>query len=96
MLEIIAQTSMYQEILGRGLKEGIEQGREQEVRKLVSRLLNKRFAVFDQEVQDEIDALSVEQLEELNESILDFQSLDDLHFWLVKQKNKHGNQSNRV
>ena len=31
MLEIIAQTSMYQEILGRG----VQQGREEEIRKML-------------------------------------------------------------
>ena len=96
MLEIIAQTSMYQEILGRGREEGIEQGREQEVRKLVTRLLNKRFLVLNQELQNEIDALPIEDLEELNEAILDFQSRDDLRFWLLKQKNKNGNQTDQT
>ena len=43
MLEIIAQTSMYQEILGRGRQAG----REEEIRKVLLKLLTKKFGGSD-------------------------------------------------
>lgn len=76
MLEIIAQTSMYQEILSRG--------REEEIRKLLPRLLTKRFGTLGAETEESVGELSVEQAENLAEAIFDFEKREDLDGWLAK------------
>ena len=80
MLEIIAQTSMYQEILGRGLR----QGREEEIRKVLSKLLTKRFGEIDAQTEESVNELSVEQAENLAEAIFDLEKPEDLNNWLAK------------
>ncbi len=80
MLEIIAQTSMYQEILGRGVR----QGREEEIRKMLLRLLPKRFGEIDAQTEESVNELSVEQAENLAEAIFDLETPADLNNWLAK------------
>jgi predicted transposase YdaD len=84
MIEIIAETSLYKEIIGRGLEAGLQQGREEESHKLLTKLLIKRFGSVDSETQTQIRSLSVEKCEELAEAIFDFQTVADLHSWLAK------------
>ncbi len=76
MLEIISQTSMYQEILSRG--------REEEVRKILLKLLTKRFGEIDSETEESINELSIEQAENLAEAIFDLETREDLNNWLAK------------
>ena len=76
MLDIIAQTSMYQEILGRG--------REEEIRKILLKQLNKRFGEIDLQTKESVGELSVEQAEDLAVAIFDFETVADLHDWLAK------------
>ena len=73
MLELAAelqQTRVYQE------------GREDEGRALVLKLLTRRIGAIPPEVRAQVEALSLEQLEALGEALLDFSSLDDLSVWL--------------
>ncbi len=64
-----------------GLEQGLEQGRLQEI-KLVIRLLNRRFGEIPSNITESIRQLSVEQLEDLGEALLDFDSQADLRQWL--------------
>lgn len=80
MLEIIAQTSMYQEILGRGRQAG----REEEIRKVLSKQLTKRFGELDTATAESINELSIEQAENLAEAIFDLETREDLNNWLAK------------
>lgn len=84
MLEIIAQTSLYQEVLRRGLEEGREQGLEEEIRRVLFKLLKKRFGALDANTKENINELSVEQAESLAEAIFDFETREDLNNWLSK------------
>jgi len=65
-----------------GLEQGLEQGREVEARSLVFRLLNRRVGELPQEVCQQVESLSLEQLENLGEALLDFSSIADLDAWL--------------
>ena len=65
-----------------GLEQGLEQGREVEARSLVFRLLNRRVGELPQEVCQQVESLSLEQLENLGEALLDFNSIADLDAWL--------------
>ena len=88
MLEIIAQTSLYQEVLRRGMKEGREEGREkgreEEIRRILLKQLTKRFGALDANTEESINELPVEQAENLAEAIFDFETREDLSNWLTK------------
>ncbi|MDZ8051805.1 MAG: Rpn family recombination-promoting nuclease/putative transposase [Aulosira sp. ZfuVER01] len=66
-------------------EEGREVGREQEARSLILRQLKRRFGELNDELQTQIQALSLETLEALGEALLDFSTLADLEGWLQGQ-----------
>ncbi|MEO0968202.1 MAG: Rpn family recombination-promoting nuclease/putative transposase [Cyanobacteria bacterium J06639_18] len=49
---------------------------------LILRLLNCKVGELPQEIRQRIEALSLEELENLAEALLDFTSMNDLHVWL--------------
>jgi hypothetical protein len=69
-----------------GRAEGIQAGRAEGIQageaKLVLRLLQRRFGEIPQNLTEQIQELSVEQIENLGEALLDFQSRSDLVSWL--------------
>ncbi|MFN6529432.1 DUF2887 domain-containing protein [Nostoc sp. ChiSLP03a] len=66
----------------RAIREAKEEGREEEARSLILRLLNRRVGEFPESLQRQIQGLSVEQLEALGDALLDFSTLADLEGWL--------------
>jgi hypothetical protein len=72
--------------LEQGLEQGLERGQKQEASRLVLRLLTHRFGTVPETVEAEIKTLSVERLEDLGESLLDFTQFDDVVEWLAKQR----------
>ncbi|MBN3885091.1 MAG: Rpn family recombination-promoting nuclease/putative transposase [Nostoc sp.] len=87
--EDMRESAIYQEILEEGLQEGrqrgieqgIEQGRQSELR-LVIRLLTRRLGSINSQLQSRLQELSLAQLEDLGEVLLDFVSEADLMNWL--------------
>jgi len=77
-LQDLKKTRFYQEALGEGKAEGRQEGEAN----LVIRQLNRRLEEIPQNLREKILAMSVEQLENLGESLLDFESLSDLVNWL--------------
>jgi predicted transposase YdaD len=65
-----------------GMQRGIEQGMQREGANLVLRLLNRRFGQVTTSVEKQIRQLSVKQLEDLGEALLDFENEADLLHWL--------------
>jgi len=63
-------------------QEAKEDGREEEGRGLVLRLLNRRFGVLPESLASQIANLPLTQIESLAEALLDFQTLSDLEAWL--------------
>jgi Domain of unknown function (DUF4351) len=53
--------------------------------RLVLRLLNRRIGEIDTSFIEQIQGLSIEQLENLGEALLDFSSVADLDAWLSQQ-----------
>ena len=53
-------------------------------RALISRLLTRKVGVLSEIVKVQINTLSVEQLESLSETLLDFETLTDLEGWLAQ------------
>jgi predicted transposase YdaD len=81
----ITQSRFYQEIRAEGLQEGRQEGLQEEAANLVLRLLTRRFGALSSEQSDRLQTLSVPQLEELAEALLDFTALADLEVWLARQ-----------
>ncbi|MGD1702823.1 Rpn family recombination-promoting nuclease/putative transposase [Dapis sp. BLCC M229] len=65
-----------------GRQEGKEEGRQDEAIALIMRLLKKRFGEIDTETISKIENLTIEELENLGEDFLDFNSITDLENWL--------------
>ncbi len=65
-----------------GIEQGIEQGMQREGANLVLRQLNRRLGQVTTSVEKQIRQLSVEQLEDLGEALLDFENEADLLHWL--------------
>jgi predicted transposase YdaD len=75
--EDMRESVIYQEIL----QEGREEGRQSELR-LVMRLLNRLIGAINVQLQTQIENLSLTQLEDLGEALLDFATEEDLVNWL--------------
>ena len=80
--EDMRESAIYQEIL----QEGREEVKQSELR-LVMRLLNRRLGSVDPQLQPKLQGLSLNQLEDLGEALLDFNSETDLVNWFETQEN---------
>ena len=67
------ESVIYQDII----REGEEKGE----RSLILRLLTRRVGELPQLWRDRVNSLSLEQLENLGEALLDFQGIRDLETW---------------
>ena len=63
-----------------------QQGVENEARSFVLRLLSRKVGELSIALQSQIDRLSVPQLEDLGEALLDFSSIEDLTIWLENNR----------
>uniref|UniRef100_UPI0036F2199C DUF4351 domain-containing protein n=1 Tax=Umezakia ovalisporum TaxID=75695 RepID=UPI0036F2199C len=77
-MTVLRESPWYQEIL----KEGLQQGRLEGETLMVLRLLQRRLGTLDDTVKQQIQMLSVEQLESLAEELLDFRDIQELQTWL--------------
>ncbi|MBD2564203.1 MULTISPECIES: DUF4351 domain-containing protein [Nostoc] len=78
---MMRESVIYQEILAEGEQRGREEGRKAEGQLLILRQLTRRVGELPQEMLDRIENLSLEQLENLGEALLDFQAIADLETW---------------
>ncbi|MEH2145231.1 Rpn family recombination-promoting nuclease/putative transposase [Nostoc sp.] len=69
----------------KGIVKGQEIGREEEARSLILKLLNRKVGAIPDQLQTQIQVLSLEQLEGLGEALLDFSAIADLEGWLQGQ-----------
>ncbi|MBD2066726.1 DUF4351 domain-containing protein [Leptolyngbya sp. FACHB-671] len=83
VMEIV--TSWMQEGIERGLEQGLEQGRQEGEIAVISRLLSRKFGAVDAELQERLRQLSIAQLEDLAEALLDFSTKADLMDWLNRR-----------
>lgn len=79
--EDMRESVIYQEILQEGKEEGREEGRQSELR-LVMRQLARRIGAINSQLQTQIENLSLTQLEDLGEALLDFATEENLLNWL--------------
>jgi predicted transposase YdaD len=84
-LQELRHTRAVQEILeeGRleGREEGLEAGRQQEAAALAIRQLSRRFGGLADGIRMQLSALTLQQLEQLAEDLLDFTGPGDLQAW---------------
>ena len=81
--EFMRESAIYQEIL----QEGRQEGRQEEGATLILRQLTRRFGTLDPKLRAQVLQLSIAQLEELGEALLDFSLIQDLIDWLqTRQK----------
>ena len=77
---------IYQEIREDGLLEGRQlgllEGRKDEALSFLTRQLTRRIGPIAPPIQEQIQTLSVEELEDLGEALLDFSEASDLTNWL--------------
>ncbi len=65
-----------------GEKQGLEKGLKQASLTIALRLLDRRLGSLSLRMQKRIEKLSLTQLEELSEALLDFSKTEDLTDWL--------------
>ncbi|MEH2263264.1 Rpn family recombination-promoting nuclease/putative transposase [Nostoc sp.] len=80
---MMRESVIYQEILAEGEQRGEQRGREAEGQLLILRQLTRRVGELPQEMRSRIENLSLEQLENLGEALLDFQAIADLESWFT-------------
>ena len=83
--DIMKESVIYQKIINEGLEKGVRLEREErrlsEI-KLISGFLNRHLGNFSPKLSAKIEDLSIDQLENLGEALLDFNSESDLANWL--------------
>ena len=67
-----------QEILKQGVEEGREAGEVQEARRLIQRMIQRRFGEVSEAVEANLQRLNREQLETVAETLMDVNSLEEL------------------
>lgn len=65
-----------------GERIGYERGKQEGEQRLILRLLQRRVRELSPELQESIQSLSLNQLENLGEALLDFNAMEDLLNWL--------------
>ena len=73
------ESVIYQDIL----LKGEQRGKKQEALELILRQLKRRFGVIEPEVKQQVESLSLTDLEGLAESLLDFSRQNDLVNYLA-------------
>ena len=70
----LKETRVYREIKSEGIQEG--------EKSLILRQLNRQVGELPEDVRQRVEILSLEELENLGEALLDFSSMADLQVWL--------------
>jgi len=87
--EAMRESVIYQEIIERGLAQGVERGLAQgshlEAIRLARTLLERRFGPLPESIAAQVALLSREQAENLAVETLNFDSLDAVRTWLAVQ-----------
>jgi predicted transposase/invertase (TIGR01784 family) len=81
-LSDLKKTRYYQEVREEVREEVQQEARQEAAQDLIMRQLSRRIGVVSTELQKRIQQLSVTQLENLAEALLDFNNQADLEAWL--------------
>ncbi|NJO79182.1 MAG: DUF4351 domain-containing protein [Cyanobacteria bacterium RM1_2_2] len=72
-----------------GIRQGQAEGSQREAQSFALRLLRRKFGEIASELEHQVRALSVTQLEELGEATLDFSTIADVVAWLERLDNEN-------
>lgn len=84
--EIAQFEPIQQEVVIQIVTSWMESGIQQGELKIIKRLLTRRIGVITPELQEHLRRLSLNQLEDLAEALLDFSTEADLVAWLKQQQ----------
>ncbi|MEA5622349.1 DUF4351 domain-containing protein [Nostoc sp. UHCC 0251] len=73
---------LYQRDREQAKQEGRQEGRQEGEQHLIIRQINRRVGEINESLIERIKGLSIEQLENLGEALLDFSNVADLETWL--------------
>jgi predicted transposase/invertase (TIGR01784 family) len=82
--DIMRESVIYQDILAEGKTEGLVEGRVEEAKGLVIRLLTRKLGNINLNLLAKIEALPLNRVELLGEDLLDFNEIADLEAWLAR------------
>ena len=92
MLEIktmdVTKSRFYQQIYTEGRQEGLHEGRQEEAANLVLRQLTRKLANLSETMVKRVKKLTIPQLENLGEALLEFTQIGDLETFLSKLESK--------
>ena len=92
MLEIktmdVTKSRFYQQIYTEGRQEGLHEGRQEGEVNLVLRLLTRKLANLSETMVKRVKKLTIPQLENLGEALLEFTQIGDLETFLSKLESK--------
>lgn len=83
---MMRESVIYQDILEEGEQKGRREGRQEGELALILRQLTLRVGTIAPEVEAQICILSLTQLDNLGEDLLDFSQISDLDGWLKLQR----------
>ena len=75
----VRQTRFYQDVFAEGRQEGRQEGEAA----LVLRLLHRQLGELEPSLTEQIQALSLPEIEALAEALLEFSTVADLENWLL-------------
>jgi|688.fasta_scaffold464817_1 predicted transposase/invertase (TIGR01784 family) len=78
----ITQSRFYQEVVAVGRQEGLQAGLLAGEADLILRQLTRKYGTLTPEVNQQIKALTIAELGDLGEALLDFVEMSDLENWL--------------
>ncbi|MFM7441438.1 MAG: DUF4351 domain-containing protein, partial [Snowella sp.] len=78
----ITQSRFYQEVVAVGRQEGLQAGLRAGEADLILRQLTRKYGTLTPEVNQQITALTIAELGDLGEALLDFVEMSDLKAWL--------------
>ncbi len=82
----ITQSRFYQEVVAVGREEGLQAGLQEGLRvgeaDLILRQLTRKYGTLTPEVNQQIKSLTIAELGDLGEALLDFVEMSDLEAWL--------------
>ncbi len=81
LTDLVKDSRFYQETRAEALAEG----RQEEAKSLVLRLLNRKLGELPNALQEQVSQLPLETLEVLGEALFDFEAVADLQAWLTEQ-----------
>lgn len=68
-----------------GVQQGVQQGLQQGLAGAALRRLRRQFGALDEQKQNRISTLPTEKLEQLDDDLFDFKTIEDLDAWLATQ-----------